>query len=615
MAFLSILGVFEPLLSYSSSPRPEATTTAPQPPPAGVTSGSARVQAPALHRAAKKHWRKAFGDADAGPAIHTTTKTAASSTHTTPTRKPIPNHHTRRYSQQLPSSVRAPLLSGDARVVPTTTPTLSFATAPRPRHRRPDEPAAEDNTPIDGVAVPRSVSVANTHCQDAPSSTPPSADDLPESTNPSSNKASSGLLAIGGSGSVKPRLYNKRQRDIIHDQDDDDSTDEDFYIRRHTIADMTVAAYGMVICGTDDMHHRYRGRIEKVKFGVPIAEAFSHDIPATLLVLLLKVNKEGPLKKDIWRAPGNQAQVRKLSSIMQHGRLVNISNISVYTAASVIKKFLSKLPGGIFGVENEQELFSIVQQQDNEQQRLVFCRVICSLSVPSQHLLVLLFGTFRIISDSADTFGTRMTPDAIGISVAPSLFHTCIHEGQRAKLEDVMRFKLASQVISKIIQGFGFTNLFPRECYEFYARITGRTLRVDEHWHFTFQYPSIAVRSYSLEALENEASAATNASASAGDGAGNSTGGSIRRGGSLKAPSLTHTVVKKVQRLSTPANQIYRTHVDEEDSDFDDDDLPPENAPPPPPIDEEPFEDFASLPRHLVPIDDLDLRESASCNF
>lgn len=75
----------------------------------------------------------------------------------------------------------------------------------------------------------------------------------------------------------------------------------------------------------------------RVKFGVPISEAFSHDIPATLLVLLLKVNKEGPLKKDIWRAPGNQAQVRKLSHIMQNGRLVNISNISVYTAASVIK--------------------------------------------------------------------------------------------------------------------------------------------------------------------------------------------------------------------------------------------------------------------------------------
>lgn len=52
-----------------------------------------------------------------------------------------------------------------------------------------------------------------------------------------------------------------------------------------------------------------------------------------------------------------------------------------------------------------------------------------------------------------------------------------------------MRFKMASQVITRIIQGFGNTNLFPRECYEFYARITGRTLCVDKNWNFTFQYP------------------------------------------------------------------------------------------------------------------------------
>lgn len=264
-------------------------------------------------------------------------------------------------------------------------------------------------------------------------------------------------------------------------------------IRRHTTPDMAAsAAYGMVLCGTDELEHRYRGRIEKVKFGVPVNEAFSPDIPATLLVLLLKVNKEGPLKKDIWRAPGNQAQVRKLSNIMQHGRLVNISNISVYTAASVIKRFLAKLPGGILGADNEKRLFESMQQEDfgDDSKRELFCRIVSNLPIPSQHLLVLLFGTFRVITDSAETFGTRMTPEAIGISVAPSLFHTCIHDGQRAKLEDVLRFKIASQVISEIIRGFGYTNLFPRECYEFYARITGRTLRVDEQWHFSFQLPS-----------------------------------------------------------------------------------------------------------------------------
>ncbi|KAL3070077.1 hypothetical protein niasHS_016603 [Heterodera schachtii] len=287
--------------------------------------------------------------------------------------------------------------------------------------------------------------------------------------------------------------------------------------RRHTTPDMAAsAAYGMVLCGSDEMEQRYRGRIEKVKFGVPVNEAFCPDIPATLLVLLLKVNKEGPLKKDIWRAPGNQAQVRKLSHIMQHGRLVNISNISVYTAASVIKRFLAKLPGGIFGVENERQLFEVAEQHsravgthDDQQIIDLFCRIVTALPVPSQHLLALLFGTFRVITDSAQTFGTRMTPDAIGISVAPSLFHTCIHDGQRAKLEDIMRFKLASQVISKIIQSFGAVRLFPFECYEFYARITGKTLRRDEnHWHISFHLPSNTKSSVSSPFIAAAASVA-----------------------------------------------------------------------------------------------------------
>ncbi|CAI4232919.1 unnamed protein product [Auanema sp. JU1783] len=310
-----------------------------------------------------------------------------------------------------------------------------------------------------------------------------------------------------------------------------------------------VASYGMVLCGNSDDHqYRYRGKIEKVKFGVPINEAFAHDIPATLLILLLKVNKEGPLKKDIWRAPGNQAQVRKLSHIMQHGRLVNIANFSVYTAASVIKKFLSKLPGGIFGVENEQTLFnSSLSSSDPDKQRQVFYRIFCSLPVPSQHLLVLLFGTFRMVADSADSFGTKMTPDAIAISVAPSLFHSCIHDGRQAKVEDVQRFKLASQVVKSIIVSFGHTNLFPRECYEFYARITGRTLRVDENWLFTFQYPSnlsspafsmMAAKcagAYSLAALHLEHEADPQQAESPRKSS------SVQRTGSLHRHPLAHT--------------------------------------------------------------------------
>jgi hypothetical protein len=39
------------------------------------------------------------------------------------------------------------------------------------------------------------------------------------------------------------------------------------------------------------------------------------------------------------------------------GRLVNIQNYSVNTIASVLKKFLRKIPGGIFGPDNEALLF------------------------------------------------------------------------------------------------------------------------------------------------------------------------------------------------------------------------------------------------------------------
>lgn len=239
----------------------------------------------------------------------------------------------------------------------------------------------------------------------------------------------------------------------------------------------TSLAHSMVLCGNVD---GYRGKIEKVRFGTRIEDAFPKEIPATLLVLLLKVNKEGPAKKDIWRAPGNHAQIRTLARHMRDGTLVNISHFDEKTVASVIKLFLSKIPGGIFGHENEKRLFESFPRANAEDQRQLFCRVVCSLCVPSQHLLVLLFGTFHMVSEAADVGSARMTPDALGISVAPSLFHSCIHM-REAKIEDVERSKVASEVISKVIQNFGHISLFPKPCYEFYARMTGRTMQVDEN--------------------------------------------------------------------------------------------------------------------------------------
>lgn len=83
----------------------------------------------------------------------------------------------------------------------------------------------------------------------------------------------------------------------------------------------------------------------------------------------MKLNKEAPFRKDVFRAPGHQGNMKKLIHFLQTGRLVNMDNFSVYTIASVLKKFLRKIPGGVFGREGEQQLFSVIQLDSIEQQR------------------------------------------------------------------------------------------------------------------------------------------------------------------------------------------------------------------------------------------------------
>lgn len=40
-----------------------------------------------------------------------------------------------------------------------------------------------------------------------------------------------------------------------------------------------------------------------------------------------------------------------------------------------------------------------------------------------------------------------------------------------------------------LIDNFGVSNLFGRDNYEYYARISGRLLKVEENWIFAFKYP------------------------------------------------------------------------------------------------------------------------------
>ncbi|XP_026332030.1 uncharacterized protein LOC113239318 isoform X2 [Hyposmocoma kahamanoa] len=232
----------------------------------------------------------------------------------------------------------------------------------------------------------------------------------------------------------------------------------------------------------------YPRRLEKVKFGVPLHEVCKDDIPGPLLVLILKLNKEAPLRRDVFRAPGHQGAMKKLIHFLQTGRLVNVDNYSVYTIASVLKKFLRKIPGGVFGREGEMKLFACVDLPEERQVEEIR-RLLMSLPVCTQRFLVLLFGTFRVMASNADKSGTGMTSEALGVSVAPSFFHSCVSDGKTATMEDVQRFKVATRIMRQLIEQFSAGDLFGHDNYEYYARVTGRVLRVKDEWICSFRDP------------------------------------------------------------------------------------------------------------------------------
>ena len=71
-----------------------------------------------------------------------------------------------------------------------------------------------------------------------------------------------------------------------------------------------------------------------------------------------------------------------------------------------------------------------------------------SLPVHTQRLLVLLFGTFRVIDSNSVPACTGMSSEALGVSVAPSFFQSCVSDGKHARMEDVLRFKVRISLFS-----------------------------------------------------------------------------------------------------------------------------------------------------------------------
>lgn len=152
----------------------------------------------------------------------------------------------------------------------------------------------------------------------------------------------------------------------------------------------------VVTCGHPVGGVPYPHRLEKVKFGVTLDEVCKPDIPGPLLVLILKLNKEAPLRKDVFRAPGHQGAMKKLIHFLQTGRLVNVDNYSVYTIASVLKKFLRKIPFGIFGREVESQLFKIVEIEDKLEQQTKIHRYVSSVVFCFLYFYLICYFVFSI---------------------------------------------------------------------------------------------------------------------------------------------------------------------------------------------------------------------------
>lgn len=58
--------------------------------------------------------------------------------------------------------------------------------------------------------------------------------------------------------------------------------------------------------------------------------------------------------------------------------------------------------------------------------------------------------------------------------------------------------QLATRVTTFFIEHFGMRDLFGRENYEYYARLTGRILKVEDEWIF-FTYPPVSYSSGTVD--------------------------------------------------------------------------------------------------------------------
>lgn len=222
-------------------------------------------------------------------------------------------------------------------------------------------------------------------------------------------------------------------------------------------------------------------KTQKLKFGVPLSAAFKHGfLPHPFVELLVYIAKEGVTTTDLFRRPGNPNDTRRIVKRLQEGKPVIFANYNFYTLASVVKKFILKLPGGIFTPAGEEYLLEVLTMTHHFEQCQRVNEFITSLSIGHQQLVSLLFGTwFRIVNHSDVN---SMSVEALARSVAGSMFLTCA--------DDPEKVERAIRIMQLLIDNFGVASMFGRENIEYFTKTTLTGIHVREKFRYEYNYPS-----------------------------------------------------------------------------------------------------------------------------
>lgn len=224
-----------------------------------------------------------------------------------------------------------------------------------------------------------------------------------------------------------------------------------------------------------------RQRSTRLKFGVTLVDALKDDsLPDPLVEILVYLAREGVTTTDLFRRPGNATDLKIIMKRLSEGREIQLNNYNFYTLASVVKKFLLKIPGGVFGPDVEYQLLQVLLIDNRMQQHNAIHSIISSLSPAVQKLMSLLFGTwFRIVNHSE--FNT-MSSESVAKSVAGSLFHTCA--------EDPVKVDHAVHILQILIDDFGVGKMFGRKNIQYFTETTRTGINVREKYQYELSVPA-----------------------------------------------------------------------------------------------------------------------------